>query len=318
MLPGTLLALLGITLAGYIFSSTFIHTKYRLAKFQGHHLLYKCLFVGGIFYLLSVILFYVSWPLTSKGSWLFEIVQTVFPQLNQRQFNVSIVILDTIVLAITAARLFNFLISIAVNFLINNAKKTESHNSSELAINNSTAKSASTQRIKTREETDKWYDINVYADCTDDNYIAHIMNCFLRPSLLLLTLESRRCYVCIPYEFKTPNDHQESQNITIIPVCTGYRDEADLCLELTTDYHEIINILKCTKEDIDKLTPSKRKEKMNTIFNYRVTIPHGQIVSISSFDLAKYRSFKEAENKRRSDILVGRKGEGPQDERVVN
>lgn len=322
MLQGTLLALLGITLAGYVFSSTYINTKYRLSKFQGHHLLYKCLFVGGFFFLLSIGFYSLTWPLTSSSTWLFDSVSLVYTELTQQQFNLGAVLINAVLMSLLTAKIFNRITFWAFNFLINsspNNEKNTSPRSTELALGTTseTINSGPQDKIS-RQKSDKYYEILVYSECTDNNYISHVMNFFMKPSLLLLTLESRRCYVCIPYDIKTPNDHEEPQDITIIPVYTGYRDQEDLCLELTTNYDEVISILRLSKEESQELSSSERSEKRSTLLSYRVTIPHGKIVSISSFDSGKYRQFKEKENKRRKDIQGGRDGGERKQERVVN
>jgi hypothetical protein len=319
LIQGAILAILGITLAGYMFSSTFIITKYRVPKFQGHHLLYKCLFNGAIFFILSLILFTSTWPITSQWSFLFNWTLTALPSLTQQQFNVSIILIDAILLAILVAKYLNRIILVDYNNSFNDEKNDSNGNEFKLAtLDDVEEKNNSIDKRYLRSDTDRRFEMDVYCDSSDSSYISHVMSCFIEPSFLLLTLENRRCYVCIPYEIKTPKDHQEEQDLTIIPVATGYRDEADLCLELTTYYYEIINILKMDKEQYTTQTKAQKEELKKALFNHRVTIPHGQIVSIGSFDLAKYKQFKNEENKRRNEIRTGREENTEISEHIIN
>lgn len=310
------IALLGIGIAGYLFLSNYIHTKFRVPKFQGHHLVYKCLYVGLFFFTLSALIYYCLWPLTSKSSFLFDKVNTVFPGITQLQFNFYCVLINTVFLAGLAAKGLNKFIGWAYWYLINHNQRTNSATGSSVAVLGE--KIERVKNSKPRSETDIMLEIEVYQRSTDNNYIAHVMSLFRKPRMLLITLSNRKCYVCFPYQFNTPKDHEEEKEISIIPVATGYRHSDDLCLELTTYYKIVIRILSMTGEKYNKLSLTRRRYVKELLTSYRITISYDQIVSIASFDLKQYLAFKEAENVRRNEINNGRKGKDHNDERIIN
>lgn|GEM_PF-1957618 len=319
MIKGTLLAIIVITLSGYIFNTTYIGTKYRVPKFQGTHLLYRSLFGGLLITSLSTIFFILFWPLTSQSTYLFDKTIIAFPSLSQSEFNLYSILIVSLALAITVGKAANFVIFRIFNFLLmfranelktkslqisgtlNNSRLTNlnavSSNEAkeeleqEVGIKNSKLKDKN-HRKRIKKETAHLLDIIYYKNCTDNVFINHVLDAVLTPRLLLITLASRRCYVCYPYEIKTPKDHIEAQELAIIPLYSGFRDQDSICFEITTPYEDIIRILKFEKS---YFTADKVKECEATIDSYKITLPYNQIQTMASFDPSKYIDFKNNE-----------------------
>ena len=113
------LTLLAIALAGYTFLSKFILTKYRIYKYQGHHLVYKCFSFGLMFLVIASLIFVSFWPLTSKWSFAFDIANVVSPDITQSQFNFYSILLITLILSYCSAKLTNKFLFFIYHFAIN-------------------------------------------------------------------------------------------------------------------------------------------------------------------------------------------------------
>lgn len=291
-----------MALSGYIYTTTYIKQKYRAPKFHGHHLLYRSLFVGLQFFVVSTILFIVFWPLTSQSSVLFDNVAKAFPELTQVEFNLYSILFMSLALSLTIALILNW-ISFKSYF---SRYETEIKKRLKSAKTRQERKQNKKKIKELRRQSDYNYDLETYTKQTDNAYISHVIEAFQTPHFLLLSLENRRCYVCYPYETTTPNNHQESQELAFIPIMSGYRDDHDLCLELTTVYEDVKDILSKKKSEIDK-SPEARKKDLEVISSFKITVPYNRIISISSFDHTKYHHFKLHENIRRSEIRTARK-----------
>jgi len=297
LVKGTLLTLLAVALTGYFFNTTYIQQKYRIPKFQGHHLLYRSLLTGVSFFGLATVLFVVAWPLTQQASWLFTSAQKAFPNITQSDFNLVSILIIAFVLSLSAARLMNYL---ALRAYFSRYQQQGGDN-----ITQHIRVSDAANNKQLRSYSNYFYELDTYTKHTENAYITHVIQAFKEPHVLLLTLENRRCYVCLPCEFKAPRTHQESQELAIIPLLSGYRHEKDLCLELTTDYKDVRNILSKDRQEINESQQQKEEDK-RVLDSFKVTLPYDKIVSISSFDRARYRQFKEQENIRRLNIEKAR------------
>jgi len=299
----TLLFLMAVALSGYVYQITFVHSKYRVTKFQGHHLIYRVLLSGILFFIVSAVLYKATWWITSKGSFLYDFAEFIFPSVTQESFNITIVSINAILIAFFWGKIKNFFIYTAYNILKNYNSKS-SHGKG--VIPRDKVKRAVPNKLK-RSKTDRDYDLEVFQTFTDSHKLAHIADFYLNPrlKLFLLTLKSRKCYVCIPTVFKFSPDNPTAKELSFIPISTGYRHEEDLCLELTTDYIEVINIL------AEDLKPSEafneaRKNAHEVLDSFKITVSYDEIYTIASFDLSKYLSFKKQENEKRVIIKKGR------------
>lgn len=309
------LALLAIALSGYTFLSKFILTKYRIYKYQGHHLVYKCFSFGLAFLLLSACIFILFWPLTNNWSFMFSLSTVVSPNISQSEFNFYSILLMTLLLSYISAKISNKFLFFIYHFAVNTVearKRTGKQVALYSAKLNDDAEKDT--ELFSREKTDQDFDLFAYHSSTDNKYISHILIALREPHMLMLTLGSGKCYVCIPYGFDTPRDNEEQKEVVIIPVASGYRHGDDHCFEITTYYSEVIKLL---RQDKQQLTAEQLKQSKKTMSSYRLTIALSQIVSIASFDISKYLQFKESENSRRNEIKQGR-GETAKDEKVIN
>lgn len=310
-------AILGIGMSGYLFLTNFLATKYRVPKYQGHHLIYKCFFVGLIFFCLSAFLFVVTWPITSNWSFVFDFFAVAFPQLDQPQFNFYCIILSAVLMAQICSAGLNRTLRWAYHHTKNREYSRRRAGTALIPISGLHDLPNQTNTLP-RGYTDRMLEIEIYQANTDNNYIAHVMSLFTEPTMLLITLSSKKCYVCIPYQFNTPKDNEEEKEISIIPVASGFRHGDDQCLEITTYYKKILRALRISGERYERMSRRKKKYLKHLIASYRITISYDQVVSVASFDISQYRDFKESENSRRKEIESGRNGKILDDEKVIN
>lgn len=307
------LALLFIALSGYTFLSKLILTKYRIYKYQGHHLVYKCFSYGLFFLLISALIFIVTWPITSQSSVLFDLVQILFPEISQSQFNFYSIISMSLLVAMLLSRATNKLI-LNLYYRARNRMASRERAGSALARIGENGEAIEPVEYVTKQKTDSDFDIIIYQASTDNKYISHIASAVRDARMLMFTLSSGKCYVGIPYGFETPKDNEEQKEVIVIPVASGFRHGDDQCFEITTYYNEIISLLRV---DRSSLTNEEMKAHKQSIASYRITIAFSQICSIATFDISKYLNFKQSENARRDEIKRGR-GDIKEDERVIN
>lgn len=286
MLNGTILTILIVALSGYLFNYFCITKKYLFRQATGHHLLYKCLGYGLLFLAISTLIFSYTWQWTKQSSLLFDLAAIPFPDVTQAQFNLASILVVSVLLSILMAKIKTH----SLMFLYRSRF-------SDKPIPPSFTKK------QWKEKLNHFYDLETYMQSTNNAYISHIIEACINPHLILLTLNSRRCYVGYPYSVTTPDGHQESKELVIIPLLSGYRDENDLCLEITTEYTEVKNLLEKEKNELNTQTLIEGNRKLAS---YKVTIPHENVYSISSYKHSKYRDFKNKENARRAEIKDAR------------
>lgn len=82
--------------------------------------------------------------------------------------------------------------------------------------------------------------VNLFKDSPFDNIL---LSSFIQKKPLLFTLKSRKVYIGVVISLGEPNeDNAPNQEITILPVASGYRDKDSLQVKLTNDYNGYENI----------------------------------------------------------------------------
>ena len=101
-----------------------------------------------------------------------------------------------------------------------------------------------------------------------------------RPSLVEVSLRNRKCYIGLPLDSgigSTPDS-----DVSLIPVYSGYRDEATLELVLTRDYRPVV-------------TTHTFPNTLLTPEDFRVIFPMSEIVSVRPFDSEVFDTFQEGD-----------------------
>lgn len=293
MIPNTFIVIIGLSVSGYIFLSNTYRYKYRVPKYQGHHLIYRIISTGILFYITSILLFsYLSTNSTFNSIYEEAISFVAFldtENTNSNTLQLTITSLASVILSIGCAFIWNFLLKSRISI-------------SEFFISNS---------FPSIKDVNHYLDVTSYLEATDSEFIHHFMSMDAqRPSsLTLLSLASRRCYVCVPYEIKPPRDSSEHQELSIIPLASGFRHSEDLCLQITTYYWTVIDVIRKSNKEFSKLTPEEQEQEKYNIESYRITVPIKEIVTMADFNLSEYKQFKSQENKERAIIKRSRSEE---------
>lgn len=104
---------------------------------------------------------------------------------------------------------------------------------------------------------------------SDSPLDSRLFEAFIDKRTVLITLESRKAYVATVSMLGEPNETQApAQEISLIPLLSGYRDKDTLSLRLQNDYHD---------------ATGARPDDMSII------VRQADIASISWFDLDTYR-----------------------------
>jgi len=305
---------MGIALSGYVYLITGIANKFRVPKFQGYHLIYRALVHGLIFFVVSFVVYRLLFPFFSGSSELIDMVNSVFPDITQAKFNLYSILINSILIAYVVARSSNLFSYLSHNISYNFDRYRRIH-----AVRGSPESKIPEKFIKfPLRYTGKLKRLDIYNQATNDTFMRHILECFTNARILMVTLESRKCYVGYPYEIKTPSDGDKAQELTLLPVSTGYRHEEDLCLELTTNYEDVMRILAMTRADIDSASEEELESFKDVMDSYRITIPFSTMVTMTTFDLSKYTDFKQSEKKQQDDISSRRNSSNKPSEVVIN
>lgn len=329
MVQTSILIILGLTLSGYLFLSNCLVSKFKISRVQGHHLVYQVLFWGVIFHLLAAVIFAMCWSATSDSSWLFSWVARVIPGLDQALFNTIAIMFIALSAAFVSQALINrSLYCRCVVTKIQSAFSTDEEGKAPLSrplawrilllglFKNPTKTLIREKWSEARSDCELKY----YLKSTDSRLITHFINekphVLMadgkgRDRLLLITLASRKAYVCIPTVIKAPVNASDHEEVGILPVYSGYRDKDDLCLEITTRYPFANYIrapdltLKAVKDTM-AAEPTSPAIDMAGLADFEITLKLTDVVSIAYFNPGMYRSFKIYENERHKMISDGR------------
>ena len=120
----------------------------------------------------------------------------------------------------------------------------------------------------------------------NDHLDAFILEASATQIPILVTLDSRKCYVGICFG-EAGFDEGGSEHISILPLLSGYRDKDTLSLEIKTNYHIHFEDNKIYSGEHDTLT----------LNHFRVIIPKSEIDAFSFFDVDTFKAFKEVEQR---------------------
>lgn len=239
------LLIIPILLAGYTVCSTHPVIRQKLYRFEGQHLYLKVV-CQGVFQVLiattllliinSLVLFLASFcpPL---HQWLLD---DPFAQPLQDFFNVSPEISRQI-LCFLVLTIFSFLVARSFSGI-------------------------ATKRLK-KEHGDDWksqVSLEVLRDSPLDFLL--LESALTQGSLLILSMENRKVYVCAIQRGAEPgehNKHGEDQEVSVIPVKSGYRDKDTLEVYWTTYYDAIAEKVTIVLRQADIVSASRYDVRMH-------------------------------------------------------
>ncbi|MEX1214790.1 hypothetical protein [Saccharospirillum sp.] len=282
-MQGGIFVLISVAIVGYVFLTNTMAYKFKVPKYQGHHLVYRALTTGLVFFVIAFVIL-----------WIFNLIFRDFqvkllllatsnglPSLNLTNIYFLLILTISFVLVLIGIRIYNR--ASIFEFMKHEFGK-------RIPINN---------RLRKKAEL-YWY-----LKSTESEFISHFMST-TKIKTLLITLKNNRCYVAVPYEIIGPRGQSDHNELSIIPLVSGYRDPGDMCLELTTDYDEVIDILTSSANQYLQKSMEEKQRMKNTLVSYRVTFSLSELTILSTFDLSKYKYFKESEAARRKEIQNNR------------
>lgn len=275
------LLILGITISGYIFVSRFHLTKLIITKESGQHLFYRSIANGVTLWVISFALFVLFWPITSKATWIwdFSFWFAATDELDTLNFRLGIITLNSIVLAFF---LPNLAFSIAKKIL----NKSAIAPSRIWRINQMLIKS---KKAGSSKDKKKWESLLNDMLSSDVHMLvlrriapldlsSEFSGLFIRSAdtgfPIAFTLSNRKVY--IGYIPELPLGHVN--DITIIPLISGYRREADMSLEYVTPYNMV-----------DEVMDNENK--------FQITLPIREVLHANLHDVELAKKFKSVENK---------------------
>ena len=282
-MQGGIFVLISVAIVGYVFLTNTLAYKFKVPKYQGHHLVYRALTTGLIFF---VIAFFILWVLIIffnelPVKLLLLVKSNGLPSLNLT--NISFLLIMVISFALV-------LIGISIYNRASIVEYIEQEFGRHIPISS-----------KLRKKAELYW----YLKSTESEFISHFMST-TKIKTLLITLKNNRCYVAVPYEIIEPRGQADHNELSIIPLVSGYRDPSDMCLELTTDYDDVIDILTLSSSQYSQKSVEEKQRMKDILVSYRVTFSLSELTILSTFDLSKYKHFKESEAARRSEIKNNR------------
>ncbi|MDO6487883.1 hypothetical protein Q4503_09235 [Colwellia sp. 6_MG-2023] len=270
------LLILGITISGYIFVSRFHLTKLIITKDAGQHLFYKSIANGISIWIISFILFLLSWPLTSKATWIWDFSLWFIgtDKLEIIDFRLGIITLNSIFLAF-------FLPSFAFYIAKIILKRSALESSRVFRLNQILIKSKKTISSKDKKKYKRLLNSVLSSDVqmlvlrriAPLDLSSEFSGLFIRSAdtgfPIAFTLTSRKVY--IGYIPELPLGHVN--DITIIPLISGYRRNDDLSLIYVTPYNMV-------------------DEVMNDGNKFQITLPIREILHANLHDVKLAKQFK--------------------------
>ena len=108
---------------------------------------------------------------------------------------------------------------------------------------------------------------------SDSPLDALLFEAFIDATPVLLSLESKKVYVGIVNNLGEPNENESpNQEISIIPILSGYRDDSYQIVQFTNYYDSTF---------------------YKNIDNFSVIIPQNQIITASKFDFDIYQEIND-------------------------
>jgi hypothetical protein len=278
------LLILGITITGYIFVSRFHLTKLIITKESGQHLFYRSIANGVCLWVISFLLFLLCWPVTSKATWLWDFSLWFMgtDSLKIIDFRLGIITLNSIILAFL---LPNIALFIAKKIL----KKSATKQSRVWRINQILKKSKKIGSSKVRDKLKCLLNDMLSSDVqmlilrriAPLDLSSEFSGLFIRSAdtgfPIAFTLSSRKVY--IGYITDLPLGHVN--DITIIPLISGYRREVDMSLVYVTPYNMV-------------------DEVMDNGNKFQITLPIREISHANLHDVELAKKFKSVESKFKS------------------
>jgi len=122
-----------------------------------------------------------------------------------------------------------------------------------------------------------WRLKNIFREKEFENIVSHAID---EGGTLLITLDNRKAYIGWPvdtFDFSQPDTAKK--HLRIVPMMSGYRDPATMCLNITTDYLATLAETSSSNQDEHKGLLA-------------VVIPVEKIAMLQNFDLDLYRLFQ--------------------------
>lgn len=123
-----------------------------------------------------------------------------------------------------------------------------------------------------------------------------LLNALRRGMPVAVTMENRKVYV--GFLTTTVDPLQPRRTISLLPMRSGYRDNADGTLRFTTDYHQLF---------ATELDQQEQLKHLN-LDDFEIIVPADRVQSISLFDFEAYEAFAREEG--RVSEWPGPKAEG--------
>lgn len=129
----------------------------------------------------------------------------------------------------------------------------------------------------------------------EDAILNIVIDALLKRDTVKISLKSLKVYIGMIQSEQF--ERTDLDNITIIPILSGYRDSNDLQLILNCNYVPVYVENGMFPEE--KITTDKgllNQEELNKLDDFRLTIRLSEIESISLFDQAHFNQFKSMDN----------------------
>lgn len=119
--------------------------------------------------------------------------------------------------------------------------------------------------------------------CMADDLESLFLEAYTSFSTVLVTLDSRKCYVGLVIDVLT--DEATMSSVAIIPTLSGYRAEKDLELVLPRNYYL----------HYERTGLLERSADYSQLVNFRIVIPIKNISHVSLFDHSQYQSLRDSQ-----------------------
>ncbi|MDO6840318.1 hypothetical protein Q4602_12610 [Paraglaciecola chathamensis] len=263
---------------------------------------------------LSAFFFVLTWPITRHFSFIYEFFNFIFVNMDEADFRLYIIILNSLFVSYLLAYLLNILKMRAYWKFINREyllrEKTKSKQGDGISLPSDVSSIEGGRDIPVpRSITNLSFMVTHHLNAQDNGQLVTAFKSIAldHPTAVLICLSDRKCYIGFISQITIKKDGTTPDGVTFFPFFSGYRNKDNMCLEITTCYQQSLKLFSSTKESISKMSVSEQGKLVDTVSRYRISVSYCDMVSIAHFDFSQYEDFKNQEEEILENGIFGNK-----------
>lgn len=285
-----LLYVILVATSGYLYLKNFKATKYVVLNFNGYHIFYSSLISGIKNLLIAAALYYLGTLITLKSTLIYDILSKEYGSIEPAVFTSAFIIFLSFPVAKYRAKLANKLIFKAIAVRINNIRSSAPSESTSITRTDGDKEQPDYRENLRTKELQPSIELALRAKSETDTKIIISIKSIVHKRLVLLTLQSERCYVGYISTLFFAEHTSDTKGLILTPIASGFRDE-NKCLKITTNY---LTSMKWEQSN-DEKTPFEEYKLNSELEKFQIAFSMGDVTSVAFFNPNLYGYFKNQE-----------------------